>query len=65
MNASGVTFSIWTIMIGHATFCVVVVFNNVIARLRRTSGSIVEARSGARNVIRTSSVGICRRISSR
>jgi putative spermidine/putrescine transport system permease protein len=30
-------------MIGHATFCVVVVFNNVIARLRRTSGSIVEA----------------------
>jgi putative spermidine/putrescine transport system permease protein len=43
MNTSGVTFSLWTIMIGHATFCVVVVFNNVIARLRRTSGSIVEA----------------------
>ena len=43
MNTTGVTFSIWTIMIGHATFCVVVVFNNVIARLRRTSGSIVEA----------------------
>ena len=30
-------------MIGHATFCVVVVFNNVIARLRRTPGSLVEA----------------------
>ena len=43
MNTTGVTFSLWTIMIGHATFCVVVVFNNVIARLRRTSGSIVEA----------------------
>jgi putative spermidine/putrescine transport system permease protein len=43
INTSGVTFSLWTIMIGHATFCVVVVFNNVIARLRRTSGSIVEA----------------------
>jgi putative spermidine/putrescine transport system permease protein len=43
MSTTGVTFSIWTIMIGHATFCVVVVFNNVIARLRRTSGSIVEA----------------------
>jgi putative spermidine/putrescine transport system permease protein len=43
MNTGGVTLSIWTIMIGHATFCVVVVFNNVIARLRRTSGSIVEA----------------------
>ncbi len=43
MNTTGVTFSLWTIMIGHATFCVVVVFNNVIARLRRTAGSIVEA----------------------
>jgi len=43
MNTTGVTFSLWTIMIGHATFCVVVVFNNVIARLRRSSGSIVEA----------------------
>ena len=36
-------FSYWTIVIGHATFCVVVVYNNVIARLRRTSGSLVEA----------------------
>lgn len=32
-----------TIIIGHATFCVVVVFNNVIARFRRTSWSLVEA----------------------
>src|SRR5512141_546631 len=39
----GLEFSIWTIIIGHATFCVVVVFNNVVARLRRTSGSIIEA----------------------
>jgi putative spermidine/putrescine transport system permease protein len=38
-----VPFSIWTIVIGHATFCVVVVYNNVLARLRRTSGSLVEA----------------------
>ena len=30
-------------MIGHATFCVVVVYNNVLARLRRTSPSLVEA----------------------
>ena len=30
-------------MIGHATFCVVIVYNNVIARLRRTSGSFFEA----------------------
>ncbi|WP_039055955.1 ABC transporter permease [Enterobacter sp. Bisph1] len=33
----------FTIVIGHATFCVVVVFNNVIARFRRTSWSLVEA----------------------
>lgn len=39
----GLSFSLWTIIIGHATFCVVVVYNNVIARLRRTSGSLVEA----------------------
>jgi putative spermidine/putrescine transport system permease protein len=39
----GVTISIWTIVVGHATFCVVVVYNNVLARLRRTSGSLVEA----------------------
>ncbi|MFB3738904.1 MAG: ABC transporter permease [Candidatus Velamenicoccus archaeovorus] len=42
-DAFGLTFSIWTIIIGHATFCIVVVFNNVIARLRRTPTSLVEA----------------------
>ncbi|HEX3327874.1 MAG TPA: ABC transporter permease subunit, partial [Actinomycetota bacterium] len=31
------------IVVGHATFCIVVVYNNVIARLRRTSASFVEA----------------------
>ena len=36
-------FGIPAIIVGHATFCVVVVFNNVVARVRRTSGSIVEA----------------------
>jgi putative spermidine/putrescine transport system permease protein len=40
---AGISFSMWTIVIGHATFCVVVVYNNVLARLRRTSGSLVEA----------------------
>jgi putative spermidine/putrescine transport system permease protein len=39
----GVSFSIWSIVIGHATFCVVVVYNNVLARLRRTSPSLIEA----------------------
>jgi putative spermidine/putrescine transport system permease protein len=38
-----IPFSFWTIVIGHATFCVVTVYNNVVARLRRTSPSMVEA----------------------
>jgi putative spermidine/putrescine transport system permease protein len=38
-----IPFSIWTIMIGHATFCVVVVYNNVLARFRRTAQSQIEA----------------------
>ena len=38
-----IPFSFWTIVIGHATFCVVTVYNNVVARLRRTSPSIMEA----------------------
>jgi putative spermidine/putrescine transport system permease protein len=39
----GVEFGLLTIVVGHATFCVVVIYNNVIARLRRTSRSIEEA----------------------
>jgi putative spermidine/putrescine transport system permease protein len=39
----GVSLSLVTIVIGHATFCIVVIYNNVIARLRRTSGSLGEA----------------------
>jgi putative spermidine/putrescine transport system permease protein len=39
----GVSFGTLTIVVGHATFCVVVVYNNVIARLRRSSRSIEEA----------------------
>jgi putative spermidine/putrescine transport system permease protein len=39
----GVQFSFWTIVIGHATFCVVIVYNNAVARMRRTSPSLVEA----------------------
>ena len=38
-----IPFSIWTIVVGHATFCIVTVYNNVVARLRRSSGSLVEA----------------------
>ena len=39
----GINLSFWTIVIGHATFCVVVVYNNVLARLRRVPGSLTEA----------------------
>jgi len=39
----GVDLSLLTIIIGHATFCIVVVFNNVVARLRRLSTSFEEA----------------------
>jgi putative spermidine/putrescine transport system permease protein len=42
-QAFGLSFSLFTIIVGHATFCVVVVYNNVIARLRRTPTSLVEA----------------------
>jgi putative spermidine/putrescine transport system permease protein len=40
---AGVGLSVTTIIIGHATFCIVVVYNNVIARLRRVSNSMYEA----------------------
>src|SRR6266550_8536133 len=43
INNYGIPYTIWTIMIGHATFCIVVVYNNVLARLRRTGGSQIEA----------------------
>ena len=42
-NLAGIPFSLYTIIIGHATFCIVVVFNNVVARLRRSSMSLIEA----------------------
>jgi putative spermidine/putrescine transport system permease protein len=39
----GISLSLLTVIIAHATFCIVVVYNNVIARLRRVSGSLEEA----------------------
>ena len=42
-NLMDVPFSFWTIVLGHATFCIVVVYNNAVARLRRTSPSLIEA----------------------
>jgi putative spermidine/putrescine transport system permease protein len=40
---AGVQFGTLTVVIGHTTFCIVVVFNNLIARLRRIPGSLTEA----------------------
>src|SRR5439155_25662509 len=46
LNAPGFLFpnglSLRTIVIGHATFCIVIVYNNAVARLRRTSSSLTE-----------------------
>ena len=39
----GVGLGLFTVIVGHATFCIVVIFNNVVARLRRTSRSFEEA----------------------
>ena len=39
----GIKFGLFTVIVGHATFCVVLVYNNVLARLRRTGGSLEEA----------------------
>jgi putative spermidine/putrescine transport system permease protein len=39
----GIDLSLFTVVVGHATFCIVVVYNNVVARLRRLSASFEEA----------------------
>ncbi len=43
IRAIGLDPGVWTIVAGHATFCLVIVYNNVIARLRRIPPSWVEA----------------------
>src|SRR3954453_6994154 len=39
----GVGLGLFTVIVGHATFCIVVIFNNAVARLRRMSSSFEEA----------------------
>ena len=39
----GVGLGLFTVIVGHATFCIVVVYNNAVARLRRMSQSLEEA----------------------
>jgi len=38
-----INLTLFTVIVGHATFCIVVVYNNVVARMRRTSRNIEEA----------------------
>jgi putative spermidine/putrescine transport system permease protein len=38
-----IPFSTFTIILGHATFCIVIVYNNAVARMRRLGGNMVEA----------------------
>jgi putative spermidine/putrescine transport system permease protein len=42
-DIANLPFSFWTIVAGHATFCIVVVYNNAVARFRRLSPSLMEA----------------------
>ena len=42
-SALGVTLGMATVIIGHATFCIVIVFNNIQARLRRMGTNVEEA----------------------
>lgn len=42
-SAGGVALGFLTVVVGHATFCIVVVYNNVLARLRRTGTTLEEA----------------------
>jgi putative spermidine/putrescine transport system permease protein len=39
----GIDLGLFTVIVGHATFCIVVVYNNAVARLRRVSTSFEEA----------------------
>jgi putative spermidine/putrescine transport system permease protein len=39
----GIGLGLFSVIVAHATFCIVVVYNNVIARLRRTARSLEEA----------------------
>ncbi|HJT92766.1 MAG TPA: ABC transporter permease [Mycobacterium sp.] len=42
-SALGVTLGLATVIVGHATFCIVLVFNNIQARLRRLGGDLEDA----------------------
>jgi putative spermidine/putrescine transport system permease protein len=62
LDPLGIGFGLFTVVVGHATFCVVVVFNNVAARLRRIAPSMAEASAdlgASRPCVRRSSRARC------
>ena len=42
-TSAGIEFGLLTLVIAHATFCIVVMYNNVLARMRRLSPNLEEA----------------------
>jgi len=45
LDPLGKNLALWTVVVGHATFCIVVVYNNILARLRRLGRNFEEASS--------------------
>jgi len=43
LSPFGLGLGLFTVIVGHATFCIVVVYNNTVARLRRLAGNLEEA----------------------
>jgi putative spermidine/putrescine transport system permease protein len=43
ISLTGIERGFWSVALGHATFCIVIVYNNVVARLRRIPRSWTEA----------------------
>ena len=43
LSPFGIQLGLFTVVVGHATFCIVIVYNNVLARLRRLGTSVEDA----------------------
>jgi putative spermidine/putrescine transport system permease protein len=43
LSPFGIQLGLFTVVVGHATFCIVTVYNNVLARLRRLGTGVEEA----------------------
>jgi putative spermidine/putrescine transport system permease protein len=43
LSPFGIQLGLFTVVVGHATFCIVTIYNNVLARLRRMGTNVEEA----------------------